>query len=124
MTEVNIKGSKENYKLVVNADGSINTNSIAHTSTDLEGKGEITVGTSPIQLSFSGKTESISIQSDPESNTGYIYVGKSDVLSNGSNSIQKLDLGETLIIDFDDDTNSIYVVATVASQKVIAGALK
>lgn len=97
--------------------------STAHTSEDLEGKGKITVGTTAVELIFSGVTESIIITSDI-SNTGIIYVGKSDVLSDGSNAISQLDISQGITMDYDDTLNPIFIVADTASQTVIAGATK
>ncbi len=94
-----------------------------NTSTNLEGKGPISVGTTPVEISFSGATKSIIISS-VTTNTGIIYIGKSDITSAGLNSITFLDIGESLTMDYDDTTNSIYVVASIAGQSVIAGGLK
>ena len=92
-------------------------------SNDLEGKGSVTVGTTAVELTFTGTTEVILIQSD-DSNTGIIYVGKSDVDSSGNNALVKLQPGWYIKMDYDDSTNAIYVVSDTASQSVIAGALK
>jgi hypothetical protein len=95
--------------------------SVQHTSSDLEGKGPITVGTTAVEISFTGLTESIIISSKI-TNTGIIYVGKSNVTNLGANSIAFLDVGESITIDYNDSTNSIYVVADTANQVVFAGA--
>ena len=88
---------------------------------DLEGKGFVAVGTSAVELTFTGKTESIIISS-AITNTGIIYVGKSDVASDGSNAVAFLDVGESLVIDYDDSTNAVYVVSDTAAQSVMVGA--
>ena len=95
--------------------------SVHHISLDIEGKGPISVGTTAVELDFTGTTESIIITASI-TNTGLIYVGKSNVLTDGSNAISFLDIGESIVIDYNDSTNSIYVVADTASQTVFAGA--
>jgi hypothetical protein len=94
-----------------------------HIATDLEGLGPITVGTTAIELTFSSTTESIIISSAVD-NDGLIYVGKSNVQSDGSNALTFLDVGEDVTIDYEDSTNPMYVVADTADQKVFAGAAK
>src|SRR5210317_1195939 len=64
------------------------------THNDMEGKGFVTVGTTAVELTFSGTTEGITISS-AVTNTGILYVGKSDVASDGSNAIAFLDVGES-----------------------------
>lgn len=91
-------------------------------ATDMEGKGQVAVGTTAVELTFTGTPESIIIQAD-EDNSGYIYVGKSDVASDGSNAIIKLNGGSSITMDYDDTTNAVYVVGSAASQNVWAGAL-
>lgn len=95
--------------------------SVSHTSIDLEGKGAITVGTSAVELDFAGITESIIVTAAVD-NIGLIYVGKSNVTSDGSNAITFLDVGESLVIDYNDSTNALYVVSDTASQEIFAGA--
>lgn len=90
--------------------------------TNLIGGGKISVGTTPVEVSFSGTTKSITISADKD-NTGTLYVGKSDVLSDGSNAVTFLRASDSLTINYDDATNAIYVVASVASQFFWKGAL-
>lgn len=129
---------RHNEIMVVNDDGSINTNLYSDgeivssasplpvTSTtsnhkDVEGKGFITVGTTPVELTFTGVTESIII-SAAIANTGIIYIGKSNVTSDGSNAIAFLDVAESLTLDYTDTNNPLYVVASIADQSVMVGA--
>lgn len=92
-------------------------------ATDLEGGGKISVGTSAVEATFTGTTESIIISADT-SNTGTLYVGKSDVASDGSNAIAFLEAGESLEMDYDDATNAIYVIASAVSQNFWKGSLQ
>jgi hypothetical protein len=89
---------------------------------NIEGKGVQTVGTSAVELAFTGVTRSIMVTA-LETNTGYIYIGKSDVTSAGANSIEILRPGENFTIDYDDVDNAIYVVGSASGQEYIAGAV-
>ena len=93
------------------------------TSTDIEGLGKVADGTTAVEIAFSGTTEAITLTADND-NTGVLYIGKSDVLSDGSNAFELLQAGESVSIDYDDSVNGVYVVASVVSQNVWAGALK
>ncbi len=95
--------------------------SVQHIASDLEGLGSISVGTTAVEMAFTGVTESIIISS-VSTNTGLIYVGKSNVTNLGANAITFLDIGESVVIDYNDSTNAIYVVSDTASQSVVAGA--
>jgi len=90
-------------------------------STDLEGGGKISVGTTAVEITFTGATESIIISAD-SSNTGTLYVGKSSVADTGANAIAFLEAGESLTIDYDDSSNAVYIVASVAAQNFWKGA--
>ncbi len=83
-------------------------------ATELEGA-KVAVGTTAVEATFTGITESINIGAD-EDNTGTLYIGGSDVLSDGTNAKYYLNAGDEITIDYDDSTNAIYVVASVVSQ--------
>lgn len=95
--------------------------SVSHTSIDLEGSGQVSVGTTAVEVLFTGVTEAIIIRAD-RNNTGLLFVGKSNVTSDGSNSITYLEAGDSITLDYEDATNPIYVVASVASQNFYQGA--
>ena len=88
--------------------------------TNLEGLGFITVGTSQVELAFTGTTESIIITSD-SANTGRIFIGKTGV-NITTNFIDYLEPGASFIIDYDDVTNGIFVISDTAAQQISAGA--
>lgn len=90
-------------------------------STNLDGGGKNQVGVIAVELTFTGTTESIIISADT-SNTGTLFVGKSDVQGSGANAIAFLEAGESLIIDYDDSTNALYVIANLDSQFFFKGA--
>jgi len=149
MPEVIIDGNGNAYPLEVNDDGSINVVSIntsgtsinpateekqddiitavnnvsgLQRSTNLYGKGKTSVGITAVEIALTGTTKSIIISAD-SSNTGTLYIGKSDVTTAGANAICFLEAGESVTLDYDDATNALYIVASIASQNYWAGAL-
>lgn len=90
--------------------------------TDMEGGGKIAVGTARIPVTFIGTTKSIIISAEV-TNTGQLYVGKDDVESDGSSAIVFLEAGENIVIEYEDGTNDVYVVASIAAQNFWKGAL-
>lgn len=90
---------------------------------DMEGGGKISVGTSAVEVTFTGTpTNSIIIRAD-RNNTGLLFIGESNVTSAGANSLTYLEAGDSVTIDYDDSDNAVYVVASVASQNFYKGAL-
>lgn len=89
--------------------------------TDFEGA-PVIVGTTAVEITFAGDTKSIKIQSS-YANFGRIYIGKSNVTSAGANATDELEPGDAVIMDLDDDTNSVWVVADIAAQRVLKKAL-
>lgn len=89
---------------------------------DLEGGGKISVGTTAVEMTFTGTTESIILTADP-ANSGTIYIGKSNVTNLGANAITFLSAGEHIVIDYDDVDNAVYAVGSAASQNVWKGAI-
>ena len=84
--------------------------------------GPVTVGTSAVEMTFSGITQSIKIAS-ASTNAGTIYIGKSDVTSAGLNALDELVTGQALIMELNDASEPIYAVASIAAQKVYKQAL-
>lgn len=89
---------------------------------DMYGGGKISVGTTAVEVSITGTTKTIIISSD-SANTGELYIGKSNVLSTGANSIAFLLPGESIELDYNDATNAVYVVSNTTSQNFYKGAL-
>ncbi len=89
---------------------------------DMEGGGKIAVGTTAVEATFTGIPTSIIITADVF-NTGLLYIGKSNVASNGNNALTFLEAGESVTIEYDDSSNAVYVVASIANQNFIKGAL-
>jgi len=92
-------------------------------SIDLQGNGKTAVGTTAVEIAFTGVTESIIISADID-NAGTLYIGKSNVTTAGANAIAFLEAGETITMDYDDTTNSLYVIASQVTQNFWAGCLK
>ena len=97
--------------------------SVTQISTNLEGVGNLTVGTSEVEITITGTpTESIRIRAD-NSNTGIIFIGKTGVLSDGTNDFVRLESGDEVIMDYDDATNSLFAISDTVSQKINIGVL-
>lgn len=105
--------------LKVNSDGSLVTDS--KECTDFEGS-PVTVGTTAVELTFTGTTQAIKISS-ANTNTGTIYIGKANVTSAGANAMDDLVAGQSLELELNDASNAIYAVASVAGQTVYKMAL-
>ena len=91
-------------------------------STDFEGLGNVTVGTTEVELAFSGTTTSIHIQGD-NSNTGIVYIGKTGVGNDGTNFGWKVESGDDIIIKYDDSVNALYARSDTAGQLISVTAL-
>ncbi len=90
---------------------------------DLEGVGDLTVETSEVEIVVSGTpTVSIRIRADT-SNTGIIFIGKTGVLSDGTNDFIRLGAGDELIMPYDDSTNALFAISDTVSQTINIGAL-
>lgn len=90
--------------------------------TDMEGGGYVTVGTTAVELTFTGTTNTIHVESKI-TNTGTIWLGKSNVTSAGANSFASLQPGESIDLRYNDATNALYAVSDTAAQSVLKGAL-
>ena len=125
---VEIKDGSTDTRATVESDGTDNAlvvkqnSSPLPKSTDMEGNGKNAVGTTAVEVTFTGDTNSIIITSDYE-NTGILFIGKSDVTSAGANAITFLQPGDSVTLDYDDSTNAVYVVSDTAGQNYYSGAL-
>jgi len=89
---------------------------------DLEGLGNITIGTTEVEIEVVGITAEFRIQAD-STNTGVIYIGKTGVLSNGTNDFARLSAGEEISIKYNDFKNPLYAISNLATQKINVGVL-
>jgi len=85
-------------------------------TTDFEG-GPVTVGTTAVEITFSGTTQSILLTSDI-TNTGTVYLGKSNVTNAGANAMTQMEPGGSVGIKLDDFSNAIYLVSDTVAQNV------
>lgn len=113
----NLKVAQEEVEQVV-----IDSFATIDLRTNIEGGGYVTVGTTAVELTFTGTTNAIHIESKI-TNTGTIWIGKSDVDNAGANSIASIQPGESLDIRYDDSTNALYAVSDTAAQSVLKGAV-
>ena len=91
-------------------------------ATNIEGNGTSTVGTTAVELVFSSTTRAVLVSAG-DVNLGRVYVGKSDVTSAGANALTFLGAGESLELVYDDVTNPLFVVGSIADQEVLSGAI-
>jgi hypothetical protein len=124
---VEIKDGTTDNRAVVNAAGRLMvdattgtitvTGAVNITAPTMIRGADVTVGTTPVELTFTGTTMSISIKA-ASTNTGIIYVGTSTVLSDGTNAIAELTADSAISFDYNDGDLAVYVVASVAAQKI------
>ena len=113
--------------IVTDADGSAidstNPSPVKEISSlNIEGGGKVSVGTTAVEVTFTGVTTSVIIRAD-RNNTGLLYVGESNVTNLGANALTYLEAGDSVTIEYDDTDNAVYVVAEQASQNFWKGAL-
>ena len=92
-------------------------------ATNLEGGGKLPVGITATAVTFSIRTKTIIITADAD-NSGLLYIGNSNVTSNGNNSITYLSAGDLISIDYNDSINKLYVVGSTTGQYFWKGALQ
>ena len=119
----NIEGTEKYRTAICDADGKLIVNSdiTDGIAIDIEGGGVVSIGTTAVEITFTGTTKNILLTADT-SNTGTLYIGKSDVTSAGANAFTFLESGEATMLAYNDVTNPLYVVASEASQNVWKGA--
>jgi len=84
--------------------------------------GPVTVGTTPVELTFTGTTRIISIKSD-SLNSGRIWFGTSNIDNAGANAFGELTADSAVEIELDDGSAAIYVASDTTAQKVYKAAL-
>lgn len=107
---------------VTNYDELGNPVDIDNVRNDIEGAGDIIVGLSQVEIQFTGKTTSIRIRADT-GNSGFIFIGKTGVLADGSNDFVRLESGDEIIVNYDDEDNPLFAISDTASQKINVGAI-
>jgi len=84
--------------------------------------GDVAVGTSEVEMTFSGTTQSLMIQSDPD-NTGKVWVGNTGITNSGGNAFAQLEPGDAVSMDLNDASAAMYAISDTASQNVFKSAL-
>ncbi len=79
--------------------------------------GPVTVGTSQVELTFTGTTQSIMIQSDPD-NTGRIWFGLTGISNSGGSAFAQLEPGDAVSMDLNDAAAALFAISDTASQTV------
>jgi hypothetical protein len=90
---------------------------------NMECGGIVTVGTTAVELTFTRTPIRSIVITSLTANSGTIYIGKSNVASDGSNSFLALSSGDKVDISYNDVTNPLYAIASAANQFIIKGAL-
>lgn len=91
-------------------------------ATDMEGIGDVSVGTSEVEIVLSGTPIEMFIRADPN-NSGIIFLGKTGVLSDKTNDFRRLSPGDEAVLKYRDAGNPLYAISDVTSQKISVGAL-
>lgn len=91
-------------------------------STNLETGDLEAVGTTAVEVTFTGVTQAIHIQAHPD-NDGILYVGKSNVTNAGLNAGAILQPGDDIVLHYNDKDNAVYVVSDTAAQQFMKMAL-
>ena len=118
-------GTAEIVRVVAGADGRLLTGGTTIVDiaevTGFNG-GTVAVGTAPVELTFTGTTQSIMITADHANGT-MVYLGGSVVAQSGSAALISLYPGESCTMDLNDATSSLYAVGGTTGQKVYKAAL-
>lgn len=79
--------------------------------------GDVSVGTTEVEMTFAGTTKSVQIQSKV-ANTGSIWVGLTGVTNVGANAFTQLSPGQSVSMDLNDASAAIFAISDVAAQTV------
>jgi len=101
---------------IVDSSGNQVTDFGGNTATGSEGT-DFLIGITAVQITPSGTTQSVLLQNDHD-NLGTVWVGGSDVKSNGTGGRVRLEPGEGVSIDLDINSSALYVVANQTDQRV------
>ena len=116
-TVASLTSSNPQHVSIVDANGDQITDFGQVEGTGLNG-GPVTVGTTAVEMTFTGTTQAISLMSDAD-NTGKIWWGLSNVDSSGNNALGRLTADREVTIELNDSSTAVYAVSDTASQTVI-----
>ncbi len=91
------------------------------TPTGING-GPVTVGTSEVELAFTGTTRLIAIKA-ASTNTGLIWFGLTGITNVGGDALGELTADQAVEIEIDDALAAIYVISDTAAQTVYKAGL-
>ena len=84
--------------------------------------GDVSVGTTEVEMTFTGTTKSIMIQAKV-ANTGLIWIGLTGVSNSGGSAFIQLNPGQSVTMDLNDASAAIFAISDTASQTVYKVAL-
>ena len=116
-TSLNAKGDPTNNNAIY-VDSTV---SLVTAPTGING-GNVTVGTTEVEMTFTGTTKSLFVQSDPD-NTGRVWIGLTGVTNVGGNAFVQLEPGDGITYDLNDASAAIFAISDTASQNVFKSAL-
>lgn len=82
----------------------------------------VTIGTTAVELTFTGTTQVISIKA-ASTNTGLIWFGPTGVTNTGANAYGELTADSSVEIELNDASAAIYCISDTATQKIYKAAL-
>lgn len=88
-------------------------------ATDIETQDLITVGTTAVEITFMN-TKGIVVLYSADTNSGNIFIGKSDVENNGNKMFAMLTPGQARAFPYDDSVNALYARSNTFNQKLSA----
>jgi len=118
-------GTADVIRVVADSDGkllfggTISTNEVEVTGFN---GGTVSVGTTPVELTFTGVTQSVMITADHANGT-MVYIGGSVITQSGSAAIVSLYPGESMSMDLNDATAPLYACSGTTGQKIYKVAL-
>lgn len=88
-------------------------------ATDIETQDLITVGLTPVEITFAN-TKGVVILCAADTNSGNLFIGKSDVENDGDKAFVVLSPGQTRAFTYDKAFNSLYAISSSSGQKLSA----
>lgn len=84
--------------------------------------GDVSVGTTEVELAFTGTTKVISIKA-ASTNSGLVWFGLTGIGNDGSGALGELTADAAVEIELDDTAAAIFVISDTAAQTVYRAAL-
>ncbi len=84
--------------------------------------GDVSVGTSEVEMTFTGATRSLFVQSKV-SNTGNIWIGLTGITNSGGSAFAQLQPGDGITLGLNDASAAIFAISDTAAQTIYRSAL-